>query len=100
MNERLDPYDDENDLAGQLPPGRIIDGRYSIAELVSAGGMGFVYRARDLESQRMVALKVLKKCFEIGSTGMQRFEREAWAISQLHSRPKYAWDSRSSACCG
>jgi eukaryotic-like serine/threonine-protein kinase len=41
-----------------LSPGTRL-GSYEIASLLGAGGMGEVYRARDLRLQREIALKVL-----------------------------------------
>ena len=47
-------------LSGQpiLSPGARL-GHYEIAELIGAGGMGQVYRARDTKLHRDVALKIL-----------------------------------------
>jgi serine/threonine-protein kinase len=52
-------------------------GRYEIQALVGAGGMGTVYRVRDLELDEVVALKVMR--LELLSTPgiLERFRREA-----------------------
>jgi eukaryotic-like serine/threonine-protein kinase len=52
-------------------------GRYEILALVGAGGMGTVYRARDLELDEVVALKVVRS--ELCATPgiLDRFRREA-----------------------
>jgi len=53
-------------------------GPYEIVEPAGAGGMGEVYRARDVRLDRDVAVKTLKGPFT------ERFEREARAISALN----------------
>ncbi|MGZ8867953.1 MAG: protein kinase domain-containing protein, partial [Thermoanaerobaculia bacterium] len=56
-------------------------GPYAIEEMVGAGGMGEVYRARDTRLDRTVAIKVLPPGTDASASA--RFEREARAISQL-----------------
>ncbi len=58
-------------------------GRYAIMALLGAGGMGEVYRARDTQLPRMVAIKVLPAHLSSDLSRKQRFEREAQAISSL-----------------
>src|SRR5260370_18601662 len=53
-------------------------GPYEILELIGAGGMGEVYKARDILLDRIVAVKVSKTEFS------ERFEREARVIASLN----------------
>ena len=65
-----------------LAPGTKL-GPYEIAAIVGAGGMGEVYRATDTRLNRIVAIKVLPARFSQKPEALERFEREARAISQL-----------------
>jgi eukaryotic-like serine/threonine-protein kinase len=58
-------------------------GPYEIQSLLGAGGMGEVYRARDIRLDRAVAVKVVPASLSSNSTSRQRFQREARAISLL-----------------
>jgi len=56
--------------------GRLLSERYEVLALLGTGGMGTVFRARDLELEEIVALKVLKKdLIEIPGV-VERFRRE------------------------
>ena len=66
-----------------LEPGAML-GPYEIEELIGAGGMGQVYRARDTRLDRVVAIKVLPGRFADDDGRRQRFEREARVISGLN----------------
>jgi non-specific serine/threonine protein kinase len=61
-------------------------GRYSILARLGAGGMGEVYRARDLRLERDVAVKVLAPGLIADETARRRFRREALALSRLNHR--------------
>ena len=52
-------------------------GGYEIHSALGAGGMGEVYRARDVRLGRDVAIKVLPTAFTIDPDRLARFEREA-----------------------
>lgn len=58
-------------------------GRYQIIAPLGAGGMGEVYRARDLRLNRDVAVKVLPEHLAQNSDALARFEREARALAAL-----------------
>src|ERR1700730_14443957 len=58
-------------------------GPYEIQSAVGAGGMGEVYRARDIRLERIVAIKVLPGHLSSNPDLRARFEREAKAISGL-----------------
>jgi serine/threonine protein kinase len=66
-----------------LPPGQMI-GRFRIVNLIGAGGMGEVYRARDDRLQRDVAVKVLPPAFALDRDRRCRFEQEARAAGMLN----------------
>jgi non-specific serine/threonine protein kinase len=63
--------------------GRIIS-HYEVLDEIGRGGMGVVYRARDLSLNRFVALKALPSVHAASKTTRQRFEREAQAASSLN----------------
>ena len=65
-----------------LPPGTRI-GPYEIASFLGAGGMGQVYKARDVRLDRTVALKILPPHIAADPGFRERFDREARAISGL-----------------
>jgi len=58
-------------------------GPYEIVSPVGAGGMGEVYRAVDTRLDRTVAIKILPEQFCAKPQALERFQREARAISQL-----------------
>jgi serine/threonine protein kinase len=58
-------------------------GPYEIQSALGAGGMGEVYRARDIRLERTVAVKVLPSHLSANIELKQRFDREAKAISGL-----------------
>ncbi len=57
-------------------------GPYEIRALIGKGGMGEVYRARDVRLDREVAIKVLPEAFAT-EAARERFQREARAASAL-----------------
>jgi len=59
-------------------------GPYEILSPLGAGGMGEVYRARDIRLNRTVAIKILNSAVVSSPELKQRFEREARAIAQLN----------------
>ncbi len=59
-----------------LQPGNLLAQRYQIMQLLGEGGMGAVYKARDLELDRMVALKVIRPDLARNPAIVERFKQE------------------------
>ena len=58
-------------------------GAYEVVARLGAGGMGEVYRARDLRLGRDVAIKILPDIFTRDPDRLARFEREARVLASL-----------------
>jgi tRNA A-37 threonylcarbamoyl transferase component Bud32 len=59
-------------------------GRYRLLGQLGVGGMGIVYRAREVDLERDVALKVLGTHFGVDEEAKARFFREAKSAARLH----------------
>jgi eukaryotic-like serine/threonine-protein kinase len=66
-----------------LQPGAELGG-YQVVSLLGSGGMGEVYRARDLRLGREVAIKVLPSYLSSDHDRLRRFEQEARAAAALN----------------
>ena len=59
-------------------------GKYDVVAPLGAGGMGEVYRARDVRLGRDVAIKILPDIFKSDPDRLARFEREARVLASLN----------------
>jgi serine/threonine protein kinase/tetratricopeptide (TPR) repeat protein len=59
-------------------------GHYQIVRQLGTGGMGEVYLAKDQKLDRKVAIKILNKRFSVHEANVERFTREAKAVSALN----------------
>ena len=64
--------------------GQIIKERYEIVEILGEGGMAFVYKAKDKQLQRNVAIKTLKPNYVNQEKFVDRFRREAQTAANLN----------------
>jgi predicted Ser/Thr protein kinase len=67
---------------GALP--RVVDGKYRVDRALGRGGMGAVYRARDMRLDRDVAIKVVRGELLADADARARFRREAQVVARLH----------------
>ena len=70
-------------LSMTLPVERTIDGKYLLERRIGRGGMGVVYRARDVRLNRQVAIKMMVGDLFGNSAAVSRFSREARAVAGL-----------------
>jgi serine/threonine protein kinase/tetratricopeptide (TPR) repeat protein len=61
---------------GQLEPGTILADRFEILQLLGQGGMGAVYKGRDMELERLVALKLIRPDLASHPEILRRFKQE------------------------
>jgi serine/threonine protein kinase len=59
-----------------LTPGTVFDSRYEIVSTLGRGGMGTVYKARDLVLDEIVAIKVLRSEYALDPKMATRFKTE------------------------
>jgi serine/threonine protein kinase len=71
----------ENEAATLV--GQTIAGKYAVEHLLAIGGMGAVYRARQIALDRLVALKILHRDLASDRQYVERFRTEAQAASRL-----------------
>ncbi len=69
-----------------LPTGTVLANRYEILQLLGEGGMGAVYKARDTELDRVIALKVIRPELASNPDILQRFKQELVLARQVTDR--------------
>src|SRR6266436_5974773 len=57
--------------------------RYQLQDPIGRDGMSTTYRGRDLRTDRVVAIKVLREAYSTDAKSVARFQREAKAASSL-----------------
>lgn len=80
-DEEIDPQAQEEPASRLV--GTTFADQYEVIAEIGEGGMGMVYKARDTETERYVAVKVLHKRLLRESTSKKRFEQEARAAMSL-----------------
>jgi len=76
----------ETAFSAALEPGRVLGNRYEILQMLGQGGMGAVYKARDQELDRLVALKVIRPELAQYPEVLQRFKQELILARQVTHR--------------
>src|SRR5580704_11084335 len=66
-----------------LPAGAVVAGKYQVIDRAGSGGMGVVYKARDLKLERIVALKFLPDEVSGDPQNKAQFMKEARIASSL-----------------
>jgi outer membrane protein assembly factor BamB/tRNA A-37 threonylcarbamoyl transferase component Bud32 len=85
-----DQGDKNSGISRQLQAGVTLVNRYSIQEVIGIGGMGSVYRARDMHFPNVTKLVAVKEMINtapdplVRETIVQNFEREANLLATLH----------------
>ena len=66
-----------------LQEGDVLGGRYEILKLLGEGGMGAVYKAKDREVERVVALKLIRPEMASNPSILARFKQELMTAHQV-----------------
>jgi tetratricopeptide (TPR) repeat protein len=72
--------------AGEFAVGTVLGDRYEILALLGQGGMGAVYKARDTELDRLVALKIIRPELTTNPEMLKRFKQELILARQVTHR--------------
>ncbi len=70
-------------LEAILEIGTVLGGRYQILQMLGLGGMGAVYKARDIELDRLIALKVIRPDIAKHPEALARFRQELLTARQV-----------------
>jgi serine/threonine protein kinase len=77
------PSDEMNPSDAVVSAGTVLGDRYEVIEEIGRGGFGRILRAKQINVNRDVAVKVLPPKFTAMSDVVERFKREARLASQL-----------------
>lgn len=75
-----EPESKKDEKSGDFPK---LDARFEVLEELGSGGMGRVFKVRDLTLDKLLAIKVLKQDLASDATALKRFEKEAEAAAAL-----------------
>lgn len=73
---------ENTEILDHLQPGELFAGKYQIIAKLGEGGVGAVFRAKDLALNRFVALKILSSKY-LDDKSLRRFQQEARAAAGL-----------------
>ncbi|MBQ6393450.1 MAG: serine/threonine protein kinase, partial [Eubacterium sp.] len=66
-----------------IQPGTVLSGRYEIMNHIGSGGMADVYKARCLDQDNYVAIKILRQEYNDDESFVRRFIAEAQATASI-----------------
>lgn len=66
--------------------GTLFAGRYGIISQIGSGGMADVYKVQDVETNRTIALKVLKESLSRDADSIRRFKAEGERMKEIQSQ--------------
>ncbi len=73
----------EHTVVQHVAPGEVLDGRFRVETRIGQGAMGSVFRGKDLQNNKVVAIKILAPEHCRKPKVVARFEREAEKMTQL-----------------